>query len=192
MFSIKIIFLGVFSLMAFGCAIGPKYVRPATQLPKAYKESADWKKAQPQDEIIRGAWWKIFNDPRLDALEDQVNISNQNIAASPGAVCPGVCLGAGGQVKFFSDPGHYRLLIHGHIRHRIRRVARLLHKTLLNADVSWELDLWGRIRRTMEANRANAQASKADLENARLSAQAQLAQDYFQLMFIGCAKEIIG
>ena len=80
MFSIRIILFSVFSLLAFGCAVGPKYVRPTVQIPAAYKETGDWKIANPQDGIIRGAWWKIFNDPRLDALEEQVNISNQNIA----------------------------------------------------------------------------------------------------------------
>ena len=101
-----------------GCAIGPKYVRPTTQIPAAYKESADWKKAQPQDEIIRGAWWKIFNDPQLDALGGPSQYFKSEHSAGPGAVCPGLCLGAGSQVKFFPDAGRYRLLIRGHIPHR--------------------------------------------------------------------------
>src|SRR5580692_1669502 len=65
-----------------GCAVGPKYVRPTIQIPAVYKEAGEWQKAHPQDEIMRGAWWKIFNDPRLDALEEQVNTSNQNIAVA--------------------------------------------------------------------------------------------------------------
>ena len=82
MFSITRIFLAGMLIFITGCAIGPKYVRPTTQMPAAYKEAGDWQKANPQDALIRGEWWKIFNDPRLDALEEQVNISNQNIVAA--------------------------------------------------------------------------------------------------------------
>ena len=84
-----------------GCAIGPKYVRPTAQIPAAYKESTDWKKAQPQDEIIRGAWWKIFNDPQLDALEDQVNISNQNIAQAQAQYAQAYALVQAAKSSFF-------------------------------------------------------------------------------------------
>jgi len=190
MFNIKIIFLGIFSLMAFGCAIGPKYVRPTAQIPKAYKESADWKKAQPKDEIIRGEWWKIFNDPRLNDLEDQVNISNQNIAQAQAQYSQAYALVQAARSSFFPTLGV------GASYTRSRTASGSSgHKTssqnLLSADVSWELDLWGKIRRTMEANSANAQASKADLENARLSAQAQLAQDYFQLCSLDAQKKLL-
>ena len=81
--------------------IGPKYVRPTAPVPAAYKESKDWKKAQPQDAIIRRAWWKIFNDRRLDALEDQVNISNQNIAQAQAQYAQAYALVQASKSAFF-------------------------------------------------------------------------------------------
>ena len=167
-----------FILLLSGCAIGPKYVRPTTQIPTAYKESADWKVAQPQDEIVRGAWWKVFNDPQLDALEDQVNISNQNIAIAEAQFAQAYALVQAAKSSFFpilTTKGSYTR------SHSGSGSSNTASQTLLSADVTWELDLWGKIRQTIAANRANAQASKADLGNARLSAQAQVAQDYFQL-----------
>ena len=187
---IRIIFFSAFYVCSAGCAIGPKYVRPTTQIPAAYKESADWKKAQPQDAIIRGEWWKIFNDPQLDALEDQVNISNQNIAVAQAQYAQAYALVQAARSSFFPT------LVYGASYTQVpdcsgSSSAKTSSNNLLNADVSWELDLWGKIRRTMQANRANAQASEADLENARLSAQAQLAQDYFQLCSLDAQKKFL-
>ena len=200
MLSIRIILFSIFSLMAFGCAIGPKYVKPTVQIPAAYKESADWssnrtlagawKKAQPQDAIIRGAWWKIFNDPRLDALEEQVNISNQNIAIAQAQYAQSYALVQAARSSIFpilSTTGSYARSHTG----TTSANAKTTSQYLLSADVSWEVDLWGKIRKTIEANSANAQASAADLENARLSAQAQLAQDYFQLCSLDAQKKIL-
>ena len=200
MFSIRIILFSVFSLLAFGCSVGPKYVKPTVQIPKVYKESADWssnrtlagawKKAQPQDAIIRGAWWKIFNDPRLDALEDQVNISNQNIAIAQAQYAQSYALVQAARSSVFpilSTTGSYARSHTG----TTSANAKTTSQYLLSADVSWELDLWGKIRKTIEANSANAQASAADLENARLSAQAQLAQDYFQLCSLDAQKKLL-
>ena len=159
-------------------------------MPAAYKESADWKKAQPQDEIIRGAWWKVFNDTRLDALEEQVNISNQNIAAAQAQYDQAYALVEASKSSFFpilTTNGSYTSSHTGSGSSN----ASTTSQTLLSANVTWELDLWGKIRKTIEANRENAQASKADLENARLSAQAQLAQDYFQLCSLDAQKKLL-
>src|SRR5580704_5558502 len=93
--------IGAFSILLSGCMIGPKYVRPTAPIPAAYKESGDWEKAQPQDEIVRGAWWKIFNDPRLDALEEQVNISNQNIVAAEAQYAQSYALVQAAKSSFF-------------------------------------------------------------------------------------------
>jgi len=180
----------MFSLMTLlsGCAIGPKYVRPAASIPAAYKESKDWKPARPQDEIIRGTWWKIFNDPQLDALEREVNISNQNIAQAQAQYAQAYALVQAAKSSFFpiltTNASYTR-------SHGASGSKSASSQTVLGADVSWELDLWGRIRRQIEANRANAQASAADLENVRLSAQAQLAQDYFQLCSMDTQKKIL-
>jgi NodT family efflux transporter outer membrane factor (OMF) lipoprotein len=185
MFSIRIILFSIFSLLAFGCAVGPKYVRPTTQIPAAYKETGNWKIAHPQDGILRGEWWKIFNDPRLDALEEQVNISNQNIAQAAAQYQEARAALQADRAGFFptlSATGSYT---------RSHGLSGTVSENLLNGDVSWELDLWGKIRRTVEAGRATAQASAADLENIRLSAQAQLAQDYFQLCSLDAQKKLL-
>jgi NodT family efflux transporter outer membrane factor (OMF) lipoprotein len=181
-------------MLLTGCAIGPKYVRPATQIPKAYKESADWKVAQPKDSIMRGAWWKIFNDPRLDALEDQVNISNQNIAQAAAQYLESYALVQAAKSAFFPTLGTTASVTRSHDSSAGGTSSKshyAVSENLLSADVNWSIDLWGKIRRTMEANSANAQASAADLENARLSAQAQLAQDYFELASLDEQKKIL-
>ena len=179
-----------------GCAVGPKYVRPTTQIPAAYKESANWKKAQPQDEMIRGAWWRIFNDPRLDALEAEVNISNQNIAVAQAQFAQSYALVQAARSSFFPTLGTTASYTRSHGSSgsgngSSSNSKNTVSNNLLSADVNWEIDLWGKIRRTMEANSANAQASSADLENARLSAQAQLAQDYFQLCSLDAQKKLL-
>ena len=197
MFSIIRIFFSIFSLLALltGCAVGPKYVRPTTQIPAAYKETGDWKIAHPQDGIIRGAWWKIFNDPRLDALEEQVNISNQNIAQAVAQYREARAALQAARAGFFptlSATGSYTRS-HGSsgANSSFPNSKKTVSDNLLNGDVSWEIDLWGKIRRTVEASRATAQASAADLENVRLSAQAQLAQDYFQLCSLDAQKKLL-
>jgi NodT family efflux transporter outer membrane factor (OMF) lipoprotein len=177
-----------------GCTIGPKYVRPTTQIPAAYKESADWKKAEPQDEIVRGSWWKIFNDPQLDALEDQVNISNQNIAIAQAQYAQAYALVQAAKSSFLpilTTSGSYTRSHGGSGGSNSSNGKSTSSQTLLNADVTWELDLWGKIRQTIAANKANAQASKADLEGVQLSTQAQLAQDYFQLCSLDAQKKLL-
>jgi len=191
MFSITRIFLAGMLIFITGCAIGPKYVRPTTQMPAAYKEAGDWQKANPQDALIRGEWWKIFNDPRLDALEEQVNISNQNIVAAEAQYAQAYALVQAARSALFPTLSTTSSYTRSHGSSNTKEGKSAVSDTLLNADVSWELDLWGKIRRTMEANRASAQASKSDLENIRLSAQAQLAQDYFQLCSLDTQKKIL-
>jgi len=138
-----------------------------------------------------GAWWKIFNDPRLDALEEQVNISNQNIAQAQAQYAQALALVQSARSSFFPTLSTTDSYTRSHGASNTKKGKSAVSNILLSADVSWELDLWGKIRRTMESNRAKAQASKADLENARLSAQAQLAQDYFQLCSLDSQKKIL-
>jgi NodT family efflux transporter outer membrane factor (OMF) lipoprotein len=190
MYRLRIIYLGIFSIFAFGCAIGPKYVRPTAQVPAVYKESKDWKKAQPQDETLRGAWWKIFNDPQLDALEEQVDISNQNIAVAQAQYAQAYALVQASKSSFFPTLGVGSSYTRSHTAGS-SKAKPATSNISLSANVSWELDLWGKIRQTMEANRANAQASAADLEGVRLSAKAQLAQDYFQLSSLDVQKKLL-
>ncbi len=176
-------------LLSSGCMVGPKYQRPTAPAPTAYKEPppAGWKEAQPNDGMLRGKWWELYGDAQLNALEEQVNISNQNVrmaeaqyreakdavriarsalfptvsaapsiitTRTPSQVTGSVSSGTGG-----GPHGFYSLPL----------------------DLSYTADLWGSIRRTIAASADNAQVSAADLENARLTYQADLASDYFQL-----------
>ncbi|MGA2331574.1 MAG: efflux transporter outer membrane subunit [Syntrophales bacterium] len=177
------------------CAVGPDYVKPKTEAPPAYKEAAGWKVAEPQEAAVRGAWWKIFQDPQLDALEEQVNISNQNVAAAEAqfrqaraavqaaraGYFPTVSLGAQAtrSLRSANAPG------------TLGAPTDQFTDLLLTGTASWEADVWGRVRRTVEASQASAQASAADLESIRLSTQAALAQTYFQLCALDAQKKLL-
>ena len=175
--------------------VGPDYVRPTVITPDAYKENDGWKVAQPKDDVIRGSWWEMFGDPQLNALAAQVSVSNQNLAAAEAqyrearalvqearaAYFPTATIGIGANRSSSSTttgtgPASPRVTVPDYS---------------LALDVSWEIDVWGRIRRSVESNQANAQASAADLESARLSAQAALAQDYFQLRELDAQKQLL-
>ena len=174
------LFAAVFSLA--GCMMGPDYVRPIAPAPPAFKEAEGWKLAQPQDRVPKGNWWEVFGDATLNELEAQVDISNQNIKAAEAQVRAAQALtqsarsglfptisGAGAATRS-KAPGS-----------RVVNTAGIGNNYNLAVDASWELDLWGRVRRSVESSEANAQATSADLAAARLSAQALLAQDYWTL-----------
>jgi NodT family efflux transporter outer membrane factor (OMF) lipoprotein len=185
--------LGICTLA--GCRVGPVYhVPPATAQapPAAYKEtpSADsdaWKPAQPQDAMLRGKWWEIYKDPELNALEEQVNINNQNIkqffenfmesrtliAQARSQLYPTVSVGPGyTRAQASSNTGNSAAS-------NIEGQASQL--TTLPLSVSWAPDLWGKVRNQIRENQYNAQLSAADLENERLTEQADLAVTFFQL-----------
>lgn len=191
--------LVVVLMLVTGCAVGPDYVKPVPVAPDTYKEIVGWKVAQPKDDVLRGAWWEIYGDPQLNALEEQVNISNQNIALAEtqfrqaralvqqarAAYFPTVTLGAG-----VTRSGQSATIGQNPLRSGGGAGASFNDFTL-PLDVTWQADVWGRIRRTVESNQASAQASAADLENARLSFQAELVQDYFQLRTLDAQKQIL-
>ena len=177
-----------------GCTVGPNYARPPAQTPTAYKESEGWKVAQPGDEMKRGKWWEIFGDARLNALQEQVVISNQNVLLaesnfrqaralvqeSRSAYYPTASVGVGvTRSKASSTLG----------KQPVAPGALTIYS--LPADVSWEPDIWGKVRRSVEASRASAQASAADLESVELSARAELAQDYFLLAAADAQKQLL-
>jgi NodT family efflux transporter outer membrane factor (OMF) lipoprotein len=181
--------------LAAGCMVGPDYVRPKTPVPEMYKEMEGWKIAQPRDHMIREAWWEVFGDPELNGLEEQIDISNQNVAAAEAQYRQSRAL-----VKA-ARAGYFPTATIGASFTRSLRSSTLAQGTttssgptsdyLLPADVAWEADIWGRIRRTVEASRAGAQASAADLEAVRLSARAELAQDYFLLRTLDDQKHLL-
>lgn len=164
--------------LANGCTAGPDYVRPGVTEPAAYKELAGWKPAQPQDELARGNWWTIFGDTQLDALADQVITANQNLKVSEAQFRQARALVAQARSGFYPQVG-------GSVSLQRNRQSGTPHDTstqhALSFDASWEADLWGRVRRSVEASEAGAASSAADLESVRLSLVAELAQNYFQL-----------
>ena len=183
-------------LFLASCTVGPNYVKPTVEVPPAYKENAGWQVAQPQDATLRGNWWELFSDPQLNAFAEQVDISNQNVALAEAqfrqaralvqqaraAYFPTVTIGA--SLNNSSQPASTRIS-----NSSSGRTEPTLFAMAVNA--SWEIDVWGRIRRLVESSQASAQASAADLENARLSAQTELAQDYFQLRTLDTQKQLL-
>jgi NodT family efflux transporter outer membrane factor (OMF) lipoprotein len=172
------------------CTLGPNYARPEIEAPGAYKEAQDWKAAQPRETEPRGPWWTVFNDPQLDALLGQVEVSNQTIKAAEARVREARALTQQAQAAYFpivtanasATRGGGRATIGGSTDVSGGGVGGAVRNSYnVSLDVNWEIDLWGRVRRTVEAGEATAQASVADLEAAKLSAQAQLAEDYFLL-----------
>jgi len=177
---------GAVSLLA-ACTLGPNYARPGVEAPAAYKEAQGWKPAQPRENEPRGPWWSVFDDPQLDALVREVEVSNQTIKAAEARVREARALTQQAQAAFFpivtANAGATRSSGRGSAGQSVDNSQGGGPRNSFNValDVNWEIDLWGRVRRTVEAGEATAQASVADLEAAKLSAQAQLAQDYFLL-----------
>lgn len=190
---LRISVLGTIASLA-GCNVGPKYARPPVDTPPAYKElmvpdsaaAPGWKLAHASDATLHGNWWEVFNEPELNALETQLNASNQNIAQAMAnlqearsvakearsQLFPTVSVGAG--------MSRIRNSLAGTSAAGTGNVSSFNEYTL-PFDASWVPDLWGRVRNTIAANVASAQISAADLENVRLTAQAELAVDYFDL-----------
>jgi NodT family efflux transporter outer membrane factor (OMF) lipoprotein len=190
-----------FALVAFaflglpGCSVGPKYLRPVVPVPSAFKESGPqqapdgtvWKHAQPQDATLRGKWWEIYQEPELNALEEKLNISNQNLARAFEGF-----MAARAQVRQ-ARSSYYPTVSVGpsYARNRSSQsptTATSLSKGNPNSntfnlpfDVAWEPDLWGRVRNTVRQSADAAQVSAADLENQKLTEQANLAIFYFEL-----------
>jgi NodT family efflux transporter outer membrane factor (OMF) lipoprotein len=181
-------------LLIGGCSVGPKYSKPTTQIPPAYKENANWKTAQPSDQAQKGNWWEIFQDPQLNALEEKVNVSNQTLRAAVdryqeardvlretrSSLFPLVNAAATGSQNRQSQN---KSLFGG--------TAPVNYSDLvLSGDVSYEADVWGSVRRSVQSSRELAQASAADLETIRLSLHAELALDYLTLRGLDAQKQL--
>ena len=183
------------------CAVGPDYKRPEIAAPAAFKENSDWKPAQPADELKRGAWWEIFGEPALNELEAQVDAANQSLQQAEAQYRQAAAQVSGARANYFptlgvsasvTRSGRYGgssggIVTGGTVIDGGTTAGKAnSHSTSysLPLQASWEPDLWGRVRRTVEGQAANAQASAATLESTRLSLHAELAQDYFQLRII--------
>jgi NodT family efflux transporter outer membrane factor (OMF) lipoprotein len=162
-----------------GCAVGPDYRRPATAPTTAYKELGTWKPSEPADGLGRGPWWKIFDDATLDGLEAQVDVSNQNVKAAVAAYDQARALVDQAKAGFWPTLSASLARSRGSAEGFTGAVTTNTTTAGLSAD--WTLDVWGQIRRTVESDRDSAQSSGAALASARLSAQAALATDYFEL-----------
>jgi NodT family efflux transporter outer membrane factor (OMF) lipoprotein len=178
-----------------GCMVGPKYQRPSAPVPQAYKEAPPdsfkeargWKQAKPADAVNRGKWWEIYGDPQLNALEEQVNISNQNVLVAEAQFRQAREVVHAARAALFptvsAAPGITNSQSSGTLYKGGQLSSLVQQRTTFTMpfDFSYQADIWGSIRRTVAADVATAQATAAQLENARLSYQAQLADDYFQL-----------
>lgn len=171
------------ALLLSGCAVGPDYQRPAASVPGHYKEARGWQQARPQDAASKGDWWAVYHDATLDGLLRQVAISNQNVAQYEAQYRQARALVAESRSGLFpSVTGTGATTRSGSAGSVATGGGRSVSNShSLEASASWELDIWGKLRRTLEENRASAQASAAELANITLSAQSELAQDYFQL-----------
>ena len=189
------------ALLLQGCVVGPKYNRPPMQAPGTYKEVTPddlkkmdgWKVAQPQDSALHGKWWEIFGDAQLNALEEQVNISNQNVAAAFANFMAARALVREARAQYFPTATVGASIIRQHQPAAATGTSSgtTSNEFSLPFDASWTPDLFGRVRNLVRAGVANAQASAADLENTRLTAQAELAADYFQLRGQDALKQLL-
>jgi len=191
--------------MLTACTVGPDYRRPSAPVPAEYKEvrpQPGWKISQPIDVINRGAWWSIYHDPVLDSLERRIDISNQNLKAAAAALAEAEQLVAEARSGLFptgtASFQAQRSRSNGSASTGTGSAAfvgssggRLSSFFTDQVTASWTPDLWGRLRREVEANVANAQASAADLASARLSAQGTLAGDYLQLRIADELKRLL-
>jgi len=161
-----------------GCMVGPDYLRPGAPATSAFKEAQGWKIARPGDEAPRGDWWQVFADDDLDALVREIDISNQTVAAAEARVREARAATQAARAGLFPAVNGNALALRSARAGSGNSSANTFNAAL---DVGWEVDLWGRVRRGVEASAATAQASAGDLAGARLSAQALLAQDYLLL-----------
>jgi NodT family efflux transporter outer membrane factor (OMF) lipoprotein len=179
-----------------GCAVGPKYRPPMVQTPPAYKEVGNWRPAQPNDQNLGGAWWTIFHDPQLDALELQVKVSNQNLKAAEAQYRQARA------VLRYNRADYYPTVTAGPSATRTRVSAHrpppnsifngiTYNDFVLPFDLSYQADVWGRVRRTVESYREQAQASAADLATVNLSMHADLAVDYFQARSLDAQEQLL-
>lgn len=185
------------ALALAGCTVGPDYAREPAPVSKTFKELKSWKVARPSDGVDRGNWWAPYRDRRLDLLLKQVEISNQTVAASAAAYEEARSVIREAQAALFPTlTGNYTFT-------RTRSGPKANGSGITGAGStyattyvpqaagSWDLDVWGKVRRQIEANTSAAQASAADLANAKLSAQSQLATAYFNLRTADSLRDLL-
>ncbi|GBG13113.1 RND transporter [Novimethylophilus kurashikiensis] len=180
--------------MLGACTVGPNYVKPEIATPATFKEAQGWKAAEPKDELPRGKWWESFNDPVLNGLAEQVEVSNQNIRAAEAQFRQARALAQqarAGSYPTVSGSGSVTRSRSGGTSSTNTNISRTSTLYKLGLDASWEPDIWGKVQRSVESGNADVQASAADIAAAKLSAQAELAQDYFLLRVADERKKLL-
>jgi NodT family efflux transporter outer membrane factor (OMF) lipoprotein len=184
------------ALLLGGCMVGPSYTKPSVPMTPAYKEADGWKTAEPSDHLPRGQWWAIFGDPELHALQEEVTTANQNLRIAEARLREARALVRFNRAALFPtiSASAGASAIRGSANRPFFPSGTNTGSSgdlLFSLDMSYEIDLWGRVRRTVEAARHEEQATAADLETARLSLQAELAMDYFELRAADSQKQLL-
>jgi NodT family efflux transporter outer membrane factor (OMF) lipoprotein len=190
-FTVCIVLIAIFS----GCTMGPDYVKPKMEVASSFKEQEGWKVAQPKDDVSRDQWWSIFHDSVLDSLISQVAVSNQNILSAEASYRQAVAL------VQQADASYYPTLNGNASAIRSKPASNLTNTLNYNPNyntayrgslsASWIPDLWGSIKRSVEASKAGADSSYASIEAAKLSSQSLLAQDYYLIRFLDAKKILL-
>jgi NodT family efflux transporter outer membrane factor (OMF) lipoprotein len=188
-----------------GCNLAPKYSVPVVATAPAFKEiapvessqSANWKAAEPKDEIVRGKWWEMFDDVELNRLEEQSTDSNQSVAAAVANFLAARAIVKQAQSQYYPTLTTTPSVTRSRTSYTLTQAGQTAtlqtsNEFSLPLDAAWEVDLWGRVRNTVKANRLEAQATLADLESMRLSVHADVASDYLQLRALDSEEEIAG
>ena len=183
-------------LQFVGCTVGPKYHRPVVETPPAYKEMGNWKTAEPGDEKLGDKWWEVFQDSRLNDLEEQIAVSNQNIKAAFAQYQQARA------VLRYNRADYYPTVVAapsaGRTRYSNNRPPHnpsfsgvTFNDFVVPLELTYEADIWGRVRRTVESSRDQAQASAADLAAVNLSMHANLAFDYFAARSLDAEEKLL-
>ena len=179
---------------SIGCAVGPKYKTPAVPTPPAYKEMGDWKTAQPNDQNLGGNWWELFQDPQLNTLEQQINVSNQNLKAAVSQYQEARAALRYARADYYptvtADPSATR---QRYSSNRTIAVGRGLtfNDFVVPINLSYQVNAWGRVSKNVEAYRDQAQASAADLAVVNLTMHADLAVDYFAARALDAEEKLL-
>jgi NodT family efflux transporter outer membrane factor (OMF) lipoprotein len=183
-------------LLLGGCMVGPDYVKPSAPMTDAYKETEGWKVAQPSDHLPRGRWWEIFGNSQLNSLAEEVGAANQNLKIAEARLREARAMVRVNRAALF--PTISASVGASSVRESNNRPFLAPNSNfgnsgdfIMSLDLSYEVDLWGRVRRTVRAARQEAQATAADLETARLSLQAEVAIDYFELRAADAQKQLL-
>jgi len=193
----KLTFLLLAAAFCAGCTVGPKYVAPVPTppIPAEYKENQNWKPAGPSDQMPKGNWWEVFRDPQLNSLEERIQVSNQTLKAAQDRFIQARALVRIERSQLFPTVTGGMGISQNHISPN-----QPLHTPttqtnysdfLTSVDASYEADVWGRVRNSVTARRAEAQANAADLEVVSLGLHAELAMDYFQLRGLDTQKQLL-